>query len=702
MPPKKLSPENYENRKETISFPQAIQTQIGWVKTKVAALIWTGALAITLWTVALKSGDNWQEARIFSTDYNSVVSGFIKKYPTWKKADWVHYSTSKFWKTNNMPFEAPPIIEHRGEQIIDIWWPQNETQWDIISMVDILNQNNISPDISESLLSIMIAENYLTTPNLEKLRKFLPSWIENTIGSYLWKDMSNSAMRIKSNFLNDFEPTLKKELLQEIAHFKMPIASRDRAIRIWWKDAKDGIFPLYEIAWYTKAEDFIRDFENGKIETKSEVWFASGVVYVKYLHSIISQRERFIWMKKSEWEIPQFPQSLYKKDVYSLIHTYWKYGDGDYKEIFNEIEKIESEIKDIDIEIQKVTENIKNWSKVLWNKTKKDLKKQRALNISKNNSILKELKAKKIVKNKEIEWLKKELTQYSKEHYTLFKSTLTSLFHVFWKLNVAGAFYATNAHRALWLSEKNGKIGTFDQFMWNLSIATHGGNDLLLVDGDPWTKTKWVIEKLERYPVIYEKWMWRMITLRPLLEWYIKGTQKDFDTDFFYKSIHSSVETKFITLSLLSSFAKNDTDIKEKINLAWKKYTIHMNPKPMEELFEIVSDPKKLWKLFHMKDPESISAFYYNYFAPYLMATVVKNYEVRIVVPEIQKKWSQLVNNSDTILRLANYPFDTLSLQWNSEGWDVSQPWVVELPEVKILKKGSSSVEKISENSPKK
>ncbi len=667
--------------KEVVSlWVQQITRLKKYFNKKVFFILWTGTLTASIWTTILTSWENWQEARVFSSDYNSLVNSFIKQNPAWKKLDGVHYSTSHFWKTNNMPFEAPPLVKHVKEKIIDIGWPQSQTPEDLISLIDILKQNNIDPNISENLLSIMIAENFLTTPSLELVRKILPSWLENTIGSISWKDMSKSAMRVKATFLNDFTPEIKDQLLNQIAEFKIPIASRSRALRIWWEEERVWLFPLYQMIGYENSNDFMTDFLAGKIETKTEVWFVCWVVYVNYLQSLISQKESSLLIEKTLWENPQFSSNIYTRDVYSLIAKNGAYTDKKYTQIANDIQKMTSEIIQIENDIKK-WKYISIWKK-LTNKTSKLSKK-----ISKQDTFqkIKTLESQKTKKIKQRELLQKELSTYSQKHYTVFKNTLNSVFEVFKKVNTLWAFYPTNANRALWMSEKNGNHWTFDQFMWNLSLAMNGSDELLSVDGDPWKQTQEVISKLDTFPIIYEKWMSKMITLRPQIESYVHNNSSIFDSKFLLQSIHSSVETKYMTLSVMASFAKNNPEMLQKVNVAWKEYTLNMNSKPMEELFEIIVDPKQLWKTFSIKDKESISAFYYNYFMPYLMATVIRNYEMQIVIPEIQKQWSHFSNQSNTILRFATDPFYDLALQWNSDTLAVPTVW--DIPQVKKLKK---------------
>jgi predicted nucleotidyltransferase len=78
-------------------------------------------------------------------------------------------------------------------------------------------------------------------------------------------------MKVKSQFLNTFDENVKKELLEEIANFKIPLASRDRAIRMDWNGYQQKSQPLYITLGYNNAQDFITKFQNGEIETKTEV-----------------------------------------------------------------------------------------------------------------------------------------------------------------------------------------------------------------------------------------------------------------------------------------------------------------------------------------------------------------------------------------------------------------------------------------------
>jgi hypothetical protein len=78
-----------------------------------------------------------------------------------------------------MPYEAPPIVKYKNDTIIiDIAWPQSENKEDIISLKDILQENNFSPELGNKILSIMISENYLSSESLEFFKKFSPSSVE--------------------------------------------------------------------------------------------------------------------------------------------------------------------------------------------------------------------------------------------------------------------------------------------------------------------------------------------------------------------------------------------------------------------------------------------------------------------------------------------------------------------------------------------
>lgn len=167
-----------------------------------------------------------------------MIAGFLAANPKmgWTTHPKAKYSRSPWGKLQNLPYESVPLVRKDAEgKIIDIAWPQSNNPKDNISLVAMLDENNIPVYFADVLAQIMYSEDQLSSSTLELIRKTFPEKVEELMGGFS-KKPSQSAVRVKSGTWKDFPQEVQDEILISALNLKMQRASRDRAIRIGGDD----------------------------------------------------------------------------------------------------------------------------------------------------------------------------------------------------------------------------------------------------------------------------------------------------------------------------------------------------------------------------------------------------------------------------------------------------------------------------------
>jgi hypothetical protein len=305
------SDSNTQLGSKTSLFQRITQSRV-WKILKTVAFV--GAMTTPV-LLATHTDENDLQARIFYKSYEDIVDRYIQKHPECEKIEWVVYSSGFFGylgigKLDSMAYESVPcVVRNQKNKIIDARWPQEDGS--ALSLRSILADNIIADpsmnqrqldDYIDSILAMLVhtasSENLLSSDGIRMMRKF-PDDVKDQVSDWwFWDKTSRSAFRVKSDTLDDYSLRVRKMLIEKLALFILPKASRGNAIQ-WnlseqdngkWENSEINPQPLYAMYGFNSPEEFVQAFENGSIKSNAEVGVAMSILIHQYIHEALHIR----------------------------------------------------------------------------------------------------------------------------------------------------------------------------------------------------------------------------------------------------------------------------------------------------------------------------------------------------------------------------------------------------------------------------
>lgn len=296
---------------------------------------------IALWAGLYLANESPKDMRIVSTPYAEVVNDFLEKQNIndpkgyWVKTDDMEFSNWHFSKEGNMPYESTPLAKiyfdksNNSYKIMDLGWIDDNG--DIISIRQIMLRNNenlssittgFSPaQIWYSVGSIMNDEKRLQSYTISMTRKIPDVFMDS------FRPTSRSSMRVKRVTLNDYTESECEKMLNILARFEIPVASRERQLLHVPKSIRENEWiytPIYKIHGYDTPEEFIEDFKKNNIKTNHETWVALGIIIATYIREHIMVTDSLEIDAKNFFEKNQIdilPQSIKRtRELLNISH----------------------------------------------------------------------------------------------------------------------------------------------------------------------------------------------------------------------------------------------------------------------------------------------------------------------------------------------------------------------------------------------
>lgn len=554
-----------------------------------------------------------------------------------------------------MPYESVPLILRNKEgKIVDIIWPQSSDIADAISLLDMVRTNNLPPYIAITLLEIMIAEQALSTDGVRKVRQYLPDYVEKLVGmtaslSTTPKTASQSAAKVKSNTLDDYDADTRDSILTHALGLQFERASRKNALRITNRESeiKKQFVPIYQILGYTSLEAAKKDFLAKKIDTKGELGVAIATAIVHHYSLLVEEKFTKIDIVKQPDGSIKAKYSLedYMRDIHPVIEQAGWY---------EKLRKIDNRWREISIEIAQLQASLK---KKMTQKARKDA-----------NIRIKELRA-------EHKWILPKRKAITSAHYTVFRDDINKAWALIAWLNHVWALWPTNIPRALGMYQKNAYLGTYDQYainILNLNAAWEENKvaQYISIDGDagPVAKAQaseyGILDPNKRWGIYQEAqdtFLSRVVSWKWQFESAVDSQNDAQVAPKLLNMMTASFEHKYITMMTLKDYIEKlqqDGDksdhlvaAQNELTDAWDSYVGKtMNPTKLAGIMATLSQPSLFAKKMKLNKSQT-KDFYGSRFFPWLTGAMIVMMNSEVAMVDISKQGTWTTNATHTGFR---------------------------------------------------
>lgn len=554
-------------------------------------------------------------------------------------------------------YEDVPLIKKNEQWILDLVWLQ---EGKLISIRETLWINNIKnqDEVFNMVSSISQMEDQLSKRIPQAIRFLTDSYTDKKLP--IIKEFSKSALKVKTSFYESICSSEKEEdeFLAKLANFI--IFNEGKTVYIW------------QFAWKSNIDEFIKDFKKWKISTKWPVWFAMWVLWLEKLHekdSLAEYNQNDMYnpyLSSASFFFSQNPEYLKIKNA----HNSKSVKVSSLKE---EKEFIAYEI----IWLENILKAVKKPKKVV-KKHKSGVSKDKKIEISQKiaakwvriNQIDLEIIA--------LQWDLKKINNESNSLWnkipTISKRFMSNLSeNVFQNNDFISARlvsqYPTN------ILEARGNM--YSQFYLNLTTINHNfeKNQSLPMLTIDWIKWK---QMEERSSILSDKT--RYSSPNSEIIWIINKLIFSNDPKnvlILRDCINISFETKYISLASFYWFlnqleakkkitSEKRQEIKTNFDKIYRSFLETWNKKEFNDLLLSFTDSKKFLSFFDNSISESYyNTFYTKYLVPNVISTISIMDKMRNFVPEIYSEWDFKQNISNTRARF----IDCKWTEWLITDW---------------------------------